>query len=198
MPGLRSAGPDRWMSDRRRSSYLSRALFLTDLIVCVMSPAFSTCDLCDAHPGRVRVVEPRLRSFGGREAFHGPVQTIVTFEDNSRVREVVASPGEGRVLVVDGGGSLRRSLLGGDLAKKAAQNGWAGVVVNGAVRDAAELEAEALGVLALALIPMKTEKRGRGVIAEPARLPGALARPGDHLYADRDGVILADAALHQT
>ena len=145
----------------------------------------------------MRLVEPRLRSFGGHEAFHGPVHTIVTFEDNSRVREAVSAPGEGRVLVVDGGGSLRRALLGGDLAKTAARNDWAGVVVNGAVRDAAELEVEPLGVLALALIPMKTEKRGRGVIGEPALLPGALARPGDHLYADRDGVMLADSALHE-
>ena len=159
---------------------------------------FSTCDLCDAHPDAVRVLAPAFRSFGGRRAFCGPVETVTTWEDNSRVREAVFEPGEGRVLVVDGGGSLKRSLLGGDLAKTAAANGWAGVVVNGAVRDAAELEAEALGVLALALIPMKTEKRGHGERGGPARLPGAVARPGDQLYADRDGVILSDRPLHET
>ncbi len=158
----------------------------------------STCDLCDAHPGAVRVLSPVLRSFGGRRAFHGAVETVTTWEDNSRVREAVSEPGRGRVLVVDGGGSVKRSLLGGDLAKTAAANGWAGVVVNGAVRDGAELEAEPLGVLALALVPMKTEKRGHGERGGPARLPGALARPGDHLYADRDGVILSDRPLHET
>lgn len=102
------------------------------------------------------------------------------------------------MLVVDGGGSLKRSLLGGDLAGKAAENGWAGVIVYGAVRDAAELEAEPLGVLALALIPMKTEKRGLGSRGGPVSIPGAVVNPGDWIYADRDGAIVAREALHET
>jgi regulator of ribonuclease activity A len=155
------------------------------------------CDLCDAHPDAVQVLEPVFQSFGGREAFAGPAETIRTHEDNSRVREAVSEPGEGRVLVVDGGGSLKRSLLGGDLAGKAAKNGWAGVIVYGAVRDIAELEAEPLGVLALALIPMKTEKRGLGERGLPLALAGAVIHPGDWIYADRDGVIAARQALHE-
>lgn len=156
------------------------------------------CDLCDAFPDRVRVIEPVFRSYGGKDAFGGAAETVRAHEDNSRVREAVMEAGGGRVLVVDGGGSVKRSLLGGDLAAKAAGNGWAGVIVYGAVRDAAELEAEPLGVLALALIPVKTEKRGLGVRGEPVALPGGLVNPGDWIYADRDGVIVASEPLHET
>ncbi|MGJ3232881.1 MAG: ribonuclease E activity regulator RraA [Oceanicaulis sp.] len=156
------------------------------------------CDLCDAHPDRVQVLEPVFSSYGGRNTFHGAAETIRTHEDNSRVREAVNEAGDGRVLIVDGGGSLKRSLLGGDLAGKAARNGWAGVVVNGAVRDAAELEGEALGVLALALIPMKTEKRGLGERGVAVTIAGAVVNPGDWIYVDRDGAIVAREPLHET
>jgi regulator of ribonuclease activity A len=161
-----------------------------------MIPA-PVCDLCDAFPDRVQVLDPVFRSFGGSAAFFGQAETVRTHEDNSKVRDAVLEPGDGRVLVVDGGGSLKRSLLGGDLAGKAAANGWAGVIVNGAVRDLAELETASLGVLALALIPMKTEKRGLGARGEPVALPGALVNPGDWIYADRDGVIIAAEPLHE-
>lgn len=154
------------------------------------------CDFCDAHPDTVQVLEPVFQSFGGRSAFFGQAVTVRAHEDNSRVREAVSEPGQGRVLVADGGGSLKRSLLGGDLAGKAARNGWAGVIVHGAVRDIAELEAEDIGVLALALIPMKTEKRGLGERDVPVALPGAVIHPGDWIYADRDGVIAAREDLH--
>jgi len=154
------------------------------------------CDLCDAHPDDVAVLAPVFTAYGGRKAFAGPAETILTHEDNSRVREAVAEPGGGRVLVVDGGGSLKRSLVGGDLAGKAAANGWAGIIVNGAVRDIAELEAEDVGVLALALIPMKTEKRGLGRRGEPVSVAGAVVRRGDWIYADRDGVIVSRTPLH--
>ena len=158
----------------------------------------SVCDLCDAHSGKVQVLAPVFQSYGGRDAFFGPAETIATHEDNSRVREAVSAPGEGRVLVVDGGGSVKRSLLGGDLAAKAAKNGWAGVIVNGAVRDAAELDAEELGVLALALIPMKTEKRGLGERGPVIAIAGASVNPGDWIYVDRDGAIVAREPLHDT
>ncbi|TRO94285.1 RraA family protein [Glycocaulis profundi] len=159
-------------------------------------PVF-TCDLCDAHPERVRVLAPVFSSFGGRRAFFGPVETVQAHEDNSMVREAVAEAGAGRVLAVDGGGSLKRSLLGGDLAALAASNGWAGVIVNGAVRDAHELETADLGVLALGLIPMKTEKRGRGARGLTVCLGGVPIRPGDWIYADRDGVLAAEGPLHE-
>ncbi len=158
----------------------------------------SVCDLCDAHPDRLQVLEPVFSSYGGRDAFFGRAETIAAHEDNSRVREAVNEPGEGRVLVVDGGGSLKRSLLGGDLAGKAAKNGWSGVIVYGAVRDIAELEAEALGVLALALIPIKTEKRGLGTRGDAVSIAGAVVTPGDWIYVDRDGVIVAAQSLHGT
>jgi len=156
----------------------------------------SVCDLCDAHPDRVQVLEPVFSSYGGHDAFFGRAETISTHEDNSRVRDAVNEPGEGRVLVVNGGGSLKRSLLGGDLAGKAAKNGWSGVIVHGAVRDIAELEVEPLGVLALALIPMKTEKRGLGARGGAVSIAGAVVKPGDWIYADRDGVIVAAQSLH--
>ncbi len=155
-----------------------------------------TTDLCDAHLDELRVLDPVFRDFGGRAAFHGAVATVACFEDNSKVRETVLESGAGRVLVVDGGGSVRRSLLGGDLAAKAAANGWAGVVIHGACRDADELAAADLGVKALALIPVKTEKRGLGDRDVPVRVAGQVIRPGDYLYADADGVVVAERALH--
>ncbi|XBQ16109.1 MAG: ribonuclease E activity regulator RraA [Oceanicaulis sp.] len=155
------------------------------------------CDLCDAHPDAVRVLDPVFQSFGGVRSFHGRAETIRTHEDNSRVREAVAEPGEGRVLVIDGGGSLKRSLFGGNLAAQAAENGWAGVIVYGAVRDVHELEAEALGVLALGLCPVKTEKRGLGERGPVLGIAGAVIAPGDWIYADRDGVIASADALHE-
>ncbi len=159
-------------------------------------PNLSTCDLCDAHPDRVRIVAPAFRDFGGRAAFHGRVATVKCLEDNSLVREAVSEPGAGGVLVVDGAGSCARSLLGGDLAAKAAANGWSGVVINGAVRDAAELAATDLGVKALALIPMKTDKRGQGLRDVEVTIAGATIAPGDYLYADVDGIIVAPTPLH--
>lgn len=161
-----------------------------------MPQPFFTCDLCDAHPDRARVLPPGFLSLGGTRIFHGPVTTLATFEDNSRVRDAVSEPGRDRVLVVDGGGSLRRSLVGGDLAAKAAGNGWAGILVEGAVRDAHELEACEIGILARALIPIKTEKRGLGQRDVPVSIGGVIVSPGDWLYADRDGVVVFAEAVH--
>jgi regulator of ribonuclease activity A len=168
---------------------------------------FSTCDLCDAHKadtsGAFRVLPPLFRSYGGVAKFAGPVTTLKCFEDNSLVRQALDEPGivetpfgrVGRVLVVDGGASLRRALIGGNIAAAAAKNGWAGVVVDGCVRDAAELAACAVGIRALALMPLPTDKRGEGQRDVPVQLQGVWVRPGDWLYADDDGiVVLAEAA----
>jgi regulator of ribonuclease activity A len=161
--------------------------------------AFSTCDLCDAHKsdasGSFRVLPPLFKDYGAHSHFAGPVSTVQCFEDNSRVREAVNSPGEGRVLVVDGGGSLRRSLVGGLLGAAAAKNGWAGVVVNGAVRDKAELAACAVGIRALALIPMPTDRRDQGLRDVPIQIDDQWVRPGDWLYADEDGIVVTDKAI---
>ena len=127
---------------------------------------FATCDLCDAHKndsdGAFRVLPPVFRDYGKRLRFAGPVSTVKCFEDNSLVKAAVDSPGLGRVLVVDGGGSLRRALVGGNLGAAAARNGWAGVVVDGCVRDADELALCDVGIRALALMPLPTDKRNEG------------------------------------
>jgi regulator of ribonuclease activity A len=158
-----------------------------------------TCDLCDAHKGddsgRFRVLPPVFLSMGGRQRFAGEVVTVKCFEDNTPVKLAVESPGEGRVLVVDGGGSLRRALVGGNLAAAAARNGWAGVVVNGCVRDAAELAACDVGIRALALTPMPTERRTDGQRDVAVQMQGVWVRPGDWLYADEDGIVVADRKL---
>ena len=155
----------------------------------------STCDLCDRFEDRVRVLDLPLRDYGGRIAFAGRVSTVKALEDNSLVREAVAEPGEGRVLVIDGGGSLRRAMLGDMLAEKAVANGWNGVLVHGAIRDSVALARLDLGVKALGTCPLKTDKRGQGLRDVPVRFGGVETRPGDWLAADEDGVILADAPL---
>lgn len=158
----------------------------------------STCDLCDLHrddsDGAFRVLPPVFRDFGGRARFAGPVSTVRCLDDNSLVKAAVESPGQGRVLVVDGGGSLRRALVGGMLGAAAAANGWAGVVVHGAVRDAAELAACEVGIRALALVPMPTERRGQGERDVPLQLLGMWVRPGEWLVADADGIVVLPTA----
>lgn len=160
---------------------------------------FSTCDFCDAHKAEAgdafRVLPPVYRHFGGRRKFAGPVRTVRCLDDNSSVKALLEGPGQGAVLVVDGGGSLRRALVGGNIAAAAAANGWAGVLVHGAVRDVAELAAADVGLLALATIPMPTERRTPGLVDVPLQLHGLWIRPGDWLYADEDGTVVSDRAL---
>lgn len=161
--------------------------------------AISTCDLCDARKGDsdggFRVLLPVLRHFGGRGAFHGRVRTVRCFEDNTSVKALLEAPGDGAVLVVDGAGSLRRALVGGNIAAAAARNGWAGVVVHGAVRDVAELAAAEVGLMALAAIPLATERKRAGDVDVPVQIEGVWVRPGDWLAADADGVVVSDRAL---
>ena len=160
-------------------------------------PTIGTCDLCDAHKndsdGAFRVLPPVFRDFGGKAAFSGSVSTVKCFEDNSLVKGAVESAGEGRVLVVDGGASLRRALVGGNLAAAAARNGWAGIVIDGCVRDVAELAACAIGIRALACMPLPTEKRGAGERDVPVQIQGVWVRPGDRLVADADGIVVMPA-----
>lgn len=156
----------------------------------------STCDLCDAHERdpALRVLPPRFQAYGGSAAFQGPAATVQCFEDNSRVRAALEEPGQGRVLVVDGGGSLRCALVGGTLAALGAKNGWAGIVVDGCVRDLAEMAAAPIGVRALGLHPLRSEKRGEGRRDVPVRLQGVMVRPGEWIVADADGVVVLDKA----
>lgn len=157
---------------------------------------YLTTDLCDAHEDKVRVVEPMFASYGGHYAFHGRIATLKLFEDNSLVRKAVESPGEGRVLVIDGGGSLRRALVGDQLAALAVKNGWAGIVVYGCIRDSAAIGDMAIGVFALDTHPMKTVKRNVGEADIPVSFGGVTFVPGEWLYADEDGVIVSSAPLH--
>lgn len=172
---------------------------MTSASALVPAPAFSTCDFCDTHKGDTsgafRVLPPVFQSFGGVLAFSGPVSTVKCHEDNTLVKAAVDSAGEGRVLVVDGGGSLRRALVGGNLAAAAARNGWAGLVVDGCVRDVAELNAAQVGIRALALIPLPTDKRNEGQRDVPVQVQGVWVRPGDWLYADADGMVVSDQPL---
>ena len=167
-----------------------------------LPPTFTTCDLCDAHKadtsGDFRVLPPVFRSFGGRLKFAGPVSTVKCFEDNSLVKAALDEAGHGRVLVVDGGASLRRALVGGNIGAAAVKNGWAGVVVDGCVRDVAELAACDVGIRALAAMPLPTFKRNQGERDVPVQVQGVRVRPGDWLYADEDGIVVAAAALQIT
>ena len=157
--------------------------------------ATSTCDLCDAYPDDVEVVEPIFRSYGGKSAFSGLISTIKCHEDNSLVRDAVAEAGAGRVLVVDGGGSLRHSLLGDQLAAQASGNGWSGILIHGAVRDVEVLRTLPLGVWALNVMPLKTAKRGVGERDIPVRFAGVRFHPGMFLYADDNGLLIAAREL---
>ncbi len=163
-------------------------------------PVFSCCDLCDERKGdgsgTFRVLPPVFRDYGAVQRFAGSVVTVKCFEDNTPVKAAVESPGEGRVLVVDGGGSLRRALLGGQLGAAAAQNGWAGVVIDGCVRDVAELRESAVGIRALASMPLPTERKQAGLRDVPIQIQSVWVRPGDWLYADEDGIVVSDRPLH--
>lgn len=164
-----------------------------------ISHAFSTCDFCDVHKadtsGSFRVLPPVFKHYGGLAAFAGPVSTVKCHEDNTHVKAAVESPGEGRVLVVDGGGSLRRALVGGNLAAAAARNGWAGIVVDGCVRDVAELNAAQVGIAALGLMPLPTERRNEGQRDVAVQIQGVRIQPGDWLYADADGIVVSAGPL---
>ena len=155
----------------------------------------STPDLCDANEGQIRVLDSIFQNYGGISSFYGEAVTIKCFEDNSVVKELVGTPGEGRVIVMDGGGSLRRAILGDMLAAKAADNGWAGLVINGCIRDCVEIGETQLGVKAINTHPMKTEKRGLGDLNVPVSFAGQTIHPGDWVYADLNGVIVSDQAL---
>lgn len=156
---------------------------------------YITPDLCDEYPELVQVVETMFNNYGGRRSFGGEIVTIKCFEDNSLVREQVAQDGKGKVLVVDAGGSLRRACLGDMLAEKAVANGWEGILMYGCIRDVDAIAALDLGVQAINTHPMKTEKRGLGDLNVDVTFGGVTFRPGDFVYADNNGVIVAPQAL---
>ncbi|MBC8365600.1 MAG: ribonuclease E activity regulator RraA [Actinobacteria bacterium] len=154
-----------------------------------------TADLCDEFGDAVRVLDGGFISFGGVAAFGGPISTIAACEDNSLVREALAEPGAGRVLVVAGEGSSRCAMVGGNLAGMAAANGWAGVVVDGCVRDVPELAAAPVGIRARGMCPRRSVKQGLGERDVTVNVAGADLSPGMWLWADEDGMVLAAGPL---
>jgi regulator of ribonuclease activity A len=157
--------------------------------------AYNTADLCDAHERDLHVVESMFLRYGRLAAFDGPIATVKCYEDNSKVREALSEPGEGRILVVDGGGSQRRALFGDMLGELAVRNGWKGIVINGCIRDSAAIDELEIGVRALGTIPLKTHKRGDGQRDVSVSFAGVTFRPGEHLYADADGIVVAARPL---
>lgn len=153
-----------------------------------------TTDLTDSHPD-LPVAEPIFQSFGGVEAFAGPVETVKVFEDNVLVRATLETPGEGRVLIVDGGGSRRRALVGDILAAIAIESGWAGIIINGCVRDTAVTRTMDVGIKALAALPKRSDKFGNGQVSVPVRFAGVDFVPGEWVYADADGVVVAPGQM---
>jgi regulator of ribonuclease activity A len=164
------------------------------------TPAFATTDLCDAHEdrladGRLQVAAPPWIALGAVVRFAGPAVTLRVPADNSMVRAALEQPGHGRVLVVDGGAGLTCALVGGNLGQLGERNGWQGVIVNGCVRDADELDACRFGVRALQLHPRRSARRGLGERDLTVRFAGVTIRPGDWIYADRDGWLVAGERL---
>jgi regulator of ribonuclease activity A len=155
-----------------------------------MSILAKTADLYDKYEEKLQVCEPVFHHFGGLRSFHGRIATLKCFEDNSLVGTHLRQPGEGRILVVDAGGSLRCAMLGDQLAQKAVDNGWAGVLMFGCIRDLEDIAKMPLGVLALAATPRKSVKKGAGVAGTPVIFAGVTFRPGEWLYADADGVVV--------
>jgi regulator of ribonuclease activity A len=157
----------------------------------ILDMSFYTADLCDANASEVRTTKPVFLVFGERLTFGGPIRTLRVYEDNSLVKDALSSAGDGAVLVVDGGASTRCALLGGNLAELASVNGWAGLIINGCIRDTHEINACNIGVRALGTCPRKSEKRGEGDRDVVLSFAGAEFRPGEHVYCDQDGVIVA-------
>lgn len=157
--------------------------------------AFKTADLCDEHSDIIQIALPGLFSFGGKTRFSGRIVTLKLFEDNSVLRDMLNNSGEGQVIVVDGGGSMRCALLGDMLAGKAVSNGWGGLVINGCIRDSADIAKMNIGIRALGTHPLKSVKKGIGEINVPVSFSNTEFIPGNYLYADEDGIIVAPETL---
>lgn len=158
--------------------------------------SYATTDISDAHPD-LQICEPIFADYGGVLTFHGVIVTLKIFEDNVLVRSTLETKGEGRVLVVDGGGSTRCALVGGNLGALGVKNGWAGIVVNGCIRDCEEIAAQAVGVKALGTHPRKSEKgMHSGHVDKVVSFAGVTFRPGAWLYADADGIVVSDKPVH--
>jgi regulator of ribonuclease activity A len=157
--------------------------------------SFATADLVDAHSDVVQSCEAQFRQYGGRVRFHGPIRTIKATEDNALVKQTLATMGDGAVLVIDGGASLRSALVGDLMAALAQKNGWAGLVIWGAVRDTVALGELDIGIKALGSNPWRSSKNGTGQIDVPVSFGGVEFRPGSWLYSDEDGILVSSRRL---
>ena len=160
-----------------------------------MTSSFMTVDLCDQFKSELQVALPIFKLYGLNESFSGQIETVRCFEDNVIIKEVLSKPGEGKVLVADAGGSLRRALVGEVVAGLGTKNGWTGIVLNGCVRDVRALAQVPFGIHALGNVPLPSDKRGWGVAGEEVSFAGVTFRPGQYLYADVDGIVVAPRAL---
>ena len=151
---------------------------------------FSTADLYDEHGDALDSLSLPLLDLGGRIAFDGPIRTIRCHRDNALVKALLATPGEGAVLVIDGGGSLESALVGDLIAASAVEQGWAGIIVHGAIRDRAAIAAVPIGVKAVGSNPRKSAKDGAGEVDVPVVIAGVVFAPGRHVWADADGVLV--------
>ncbi len=158
----------------------------------------STPNLCDAHPELIRVVDPVFKNYGDKSSFGGEIVTVKCFEDNSRVKELANTEGTGKVMVVDGGGSLKKALLGDLIAQSAADNGWAGFIIFGCIRDVEPIGTMKIGVKALNSIPLKTERKGVGEKDIPITFAGVTFNPGEFVYSDETGIIISSEQLVKT
>ena len=165
--------------------------------------SIATTDLCDQfendiHAGLIHVLTPVFQSFGQAQAFHGQAVTLKVFEDNTLIKKALENDnGTGKVMVIDGGASMRCALVGGNIAKAGTQNGWAGIVVDGCVRDTGEINELAIGVRALAAMPLRSLKKGAGERDLGVHIQGVRVNPGDWVYADADGIVVSPKALHE-
>ena len=161
---------------------------------------WATADLCDANEaalaaGRLRVLPPVFRDYGARRVFSGPIQTLRVFEDNVLVRQMLQTPGEGRVLIIDGAASLACALVGGNLGALAQQQGWAAVIVNGCVRDTVELAGCGVAIRALAACPRRSRRLGAGEVSVPIEVGGVAIAQGQWCYGAEDGILISDEPL---
>lgn len=157
--------------------------------------ALATTDLCDQYSDSLQIAESIFTDFGGELAFAGPISTVKCFEDNSLVRGALETPGQGRVLVVDGGASDRCALLGDKLAQLAVDNDWAGVIVYGCIRDAADISEMGVAVKALNTHPKKSNKNNIGERDVSVHFAGVRFMPGAWVYGDLDGIVISDNEL---
>lgn len=156
---------------------------------------FKTADLCDEYPAKLDIVGPGFIHYGGHPVFFGQISTVKCFEDNSKVRQQLSSPGHGRVLIVDAAGSTRCAMLGDMLAGFAIDNDWAGIILYGMVRDSFDISQMPVGVMALGTHPKKSEKKDVGDIDTDISFSGVTFKPGDWIYADHDGIVLSRTEL---